>query len=335
MSIEISVCVPVYNVASYLQKCLESLASQTLASKAEFIFVNDCTTDNSMEILYDWKKNNGNLNILIINHEVNRGLAAARNTALHSAHGKYFVFMDSDDWVEPTYLEKLYCTAQEKDADIVACNCFIESISGSSEKQCLLVENSEANIKNLLEGKTTGWLWTKLFKRDLFFKNNIEWVEGINFFEDVLIDIKLYDKAKRISHIDIPLYHYNNLNQNSLTHNLNDSNCNQLIHAIQNIENYLYENNKLEIYDTELTIKKAYIKSWILKSSEHLKKEYVDLYKDIDFSAYKQISKNKRLLLFLARLNLYAILHFLRYSLRFYESIRFSLGLTRNIFRSR
>ena len=308
----LTVSIAAYNVEKYLGKFLESLALQTFCENIELIFVNDCTPDDSMSLVNDWKIKNNKFHIKIINHEKNKGLAAARNTALNVAKGKYIVFIDSDDWLEPDYLEQLYELAEKTDADIVGCDCFLETYRNTVIRKCFLCNTSELNIMNLLYGKTTGWLWVKLFKRDLFVQNNISWIEGIDLFEDVLIDVKLYDKSKKTEYTSIPLYHYNQLNLTSLTHELNDERCQQLINALKNIESYLISENKMDTYKKAYEVKQAYIKSWILRNCKNLRKEYLLLFKNKKLSKCNYLPFVRRFFLFLSEKNQYQAIFMLR-----------------------
>lgn len=103
---KISVVVPLYNVGSYVLRCLNSIINQTLVEEVECIIVNDCSTDKSLEIVNLRLSNYvGPISFHILHHEKNRGLAAARNTGLQAATGEYIIFIDSDDYCELTMLE--------------------------------------------------------------------------------------------------------------------------------------------------------------------------------------------------------------------------------------
>lgn len=119
--VRISVIVPIYNVKLYIERCVRSLMEQTLEN-IEFIFVNDCTPDDSMDILHyvleEYPKRREQ--IKIIEHETNRGISAVRNTGLKNATGQYIIYCDSDDWVEKNMYEKLLVKALETSADIVS-----------------------------------------------------------------------------------------------------------------------------------------------------------------------------------------------------------------------
>ena len=123
---KVSVIVPIYNVSRFIKRCVESLFNQTL-DDVEFIFVNDCTPDDSIDILKKVIADYPDRNTMIINHEVNKGLPAARNTGLKAASGDYIFHCDSDDFIEPTMLNDLYYTACDDNADIVWCDGILPS----------------------------------------------------------------------------------------------------------------------------------------------------------------------------------------------------------------
>ena len=106
---EVSIIIPIYNVEKYVAECLNSVISQTYDhSKIECIIVNDCTTDDSMDIVYEIiKKYDGGMSFIICRHEHNEGLSSARNTGIEVAKGNYIFFIDSDDYIYPNSLELL------------------------------------------------------------------------------------------------------------------------------------------------------------------------------------------------------------------------------------
>ena len=104
---KISVLIPVYNVENYVERCITSVLNQTMQEGVEVIIVNDCTPDRSMEIIRETLcvhlKKNG-MTVRIVEHKINRGLAAVRNTAMNYATGDYIIHIDSDDYIEPDLL---------------------------------------------------------------------------------------------------------------------------------------------------------------------------------------------------------------------------------------
>ena len=126
---KISIIVPVYNVEKYIARCLRSLFANTIIADCEVIIVDDCSLDNSMKVVADvldefpaFAKN-----VVLCSHDCNRGSAAARNTALLQVYGKYIICVDSDDWMESDYLEKLYAAAEKDNADVAMCDLYKET----------------------------------------------------------------------------------------------------------------------------------------------------------------------------------------------------------------
>ena len=118
--VTVSVIIPVYNASKYLERCINSLLSQTLAS-CEFIFVNDGCTDGSQQILEQFQLQDARVKII---HQENKGVSEARNEGLKIAQGTYIGFVDADDYVEHNFFDTLYQTAEAYQLDIVSCNYF-------------------------------------------------------------------------------------------------------------------------------------------------------------------------------------------------------------------
>lgn len=302
---KISILIPVYNVEQYIEKCLVSLFKNTIIKECEIIIVNDCSPDNSVKIIEEVLNRNPSMkeNVLLRSHNYNCGLAATRNTALLQAHGKYIICVDSDDWLEPDYLEKLYKKAEETNADIVGCDYFRE-YKGYSEN-CInpLNKNPRETLKDILSGKTLAFLWIKLFKRELFTKNDVLWVEGIDVTEDVVICSRLFSKAKTISYVNKPLYHYNLQNQTSLTASLNEKKISQIIIACNLLEKELTSDFE---YSIVIKQRKAFSKIWILLCAVDLKDEYFSLWNEERLYLTK-ISIKRKFVLFLCNLKLFFI----------------------------
>ena len=122
MHISISAIIPIYNVSKYIERCTRTLMEQSFQN-VEFIFVNDCTPDNSIEILRNTLRDYPHRHpfVKIINNPKNLGLAATRFVGMSEAKGDYVWHCDSDDWVEKDMLQKMYDKAIIEDADIVCC----------------------------------------------------------------------------------------------------------------------------------------------------------------------------------------------------------------------
>ncbi len=295
-SYSVSVCVPVYNVSKFIKQCAESLFNQTMAEDIQFIFVDDCTPDDSIAKLtevishYPLLKNN----IEIIHHNTNKGLAGARNTAFSKVKGKYFINADSDDWYEPDYISSLFSKAELCGADITGCDCFFERTDRSFIKKCPLPESSTDCLNGILRGQIQGWLWIKLFRTDFFKSNKISWVEGLNIWEDMLICTKAFFFASKISYIEKPLYHYNKMSD-SLVSSFSENKIRQIENVIKEMESFLKIKNIFDNYS--FTYLKLNTKIWLLFATCGKDRKYVSyLYKkeDIQKKVFSSFSLRDR-----------------------------------------
>ena len=194
---KVSVIIPVYNVEKYIERCAVSLFEQTLED-IEYIFVNDFTPDNSMDILegviqkYPKRINQ----IKIIQMAENSGQASARNTGFVNATGDFVIHCDSDDWVEVSMYEKLYAKAIDSKADIVVCDFFHETNYGAEIEHYESIYNP---FECLEYSKRPVWwtLWNRLVRRDLIDNSGISFVPEINYFEDMCYMMRLYYYATK------------------------------------------------------------------------------------------------------------------------------------------
>lgn len=206
---KVSVVVPIYNRESVIQLCIHSLFKQTL-SDLEYIFVDDGSKDRSIEVLkkiiikYPDRKNC----VKIIYQPENRGVAAARQIGIEHATGEYIIHCDTDDWIDLNTYELLYNKAKQEDADIVGCDIRHEYPDYHQDLHQHYADTLEENIRNLLEGTIFPSLCTSLTRRSLITENGITFPEGLNIAEDLLFNFQLYLKAKKITGISVPCYHY-------------------------------------------------------------------------------------------------------------------------------
>jgi glycosyltransferase involved in cell wall biosynthesis len=221
MEYKISVIVPVYKSENYIERCVRSLFEQTMDDGVEYIFVNDCTPDKSIEILhqvlalYPHRVHQ----VKIIHHETNKGISTVRNTGLLYASGNYIGWVDSDDWVDTTMFEKLYTVAEKNHSDIVWCDFYYSCIDYEVRQSQYCEENKTDYIKSLLVGTVHGALWCSITKKEIYIKHNINFPDGQNVMEDKLVMIKLLFFSKNIKYVPEAYYHYVKNNVNSLTMN--------------------------------------------------------------------------------------------------------------------
>ena len=214
---DISVLVPIYNVEKYIEECLVSLFEQTKTDGVEFILVNDCTPDNSMNIARRVIANYPNLTVRIIEHNINRGIAATRQTGLDAMTGEYTLQIDSDDWCELNMLEELYKRAKETDADILCCDAYRNDENGEFYMETPHFSKDGIKCAELiLDAKLQAPLWCKFIKRSLYIDNQISLVERVNLGEDQILSFHLFCVANNIHYLPKAFYHYRT-NPNSIT----------------------------------------------------------------------------------------------------------------------
>lgn len=200
----ISVVVPVYNTSIYLKECLESLIGQTYKD-LEIICINDGSTDNSLEILKEFQKKDNRIKIIT---QENQGLSAARNKGISEAKGEYISFIDSDDWIDLNFYEKLINALEEQNADIAAGNIIRTRKTYSKprvkyEKQ-IVAETFEEKIK-LCNIPKCCYVWNKIYKSSIV--KNFPFKTGA-YFEDVLwTPLILKNSNKMICIPDINYYY--------------------------------------------------------------------------------------------------------------------------------
>lgn len=249
----ISVVVPIYNAADYLQRCVQSLLGQTLGNM-EFIFVDDCSTDSSWALLtkltaqYPAHRNR----VKIVRHEKNWGSATARNTGLSYATGKYIGWVDADDWVEREMFEKMYHTIQSENADLVWCNFMMTFVDSHQEDKQQIGQDAKAYMLALIMGEMQGMLWNKLIKREIFSENHISFLDGSNLGEDRNVLIKVLFYCKTISHLAEPLYHYMQLNADSITRDIDPRRVYEEINNAQDVVDFLREKEAVWVGDADL-----------------------------------------------------------------------------------
>lgn len=224
----VSICVPIFGVEKYIERCAISLFEQTYQN-IEYIFVNDCTPDKSIDILeavierYPNRKSH----VRIINHEHNRGLAAARNTAVNAVDTEFLMHVDSDDWLETTTVELIINKIQETNSDIVSFGHF------RHYKEKILIKNpphfktAKDFCISLIKKEISVGVWGKLYRTSLYTDNKVSVKEGINMGEDYQVTPILAYYAKRIATLQIPLYHYNLLNEQSYVNSKTESKIQQ------------------------------------------------------------------------------------------------------------
>ncbi len=221
--LKVSIIIPVYNVEQYLDQCIESVAQQTYRN-LEIILVDDGSADRSGDICDRWGKQDSRI---IVIHQENRGVSAAREAGIHHVSGQYTMFVDSDDWIEPDTV--MTCLQQAEEQQFPECIIF-SYYKEFPEKQTEMHVMSEtqfmdeAAFKNKVHRRLFGLsdtelshpermenistCWGKMYKSDLIREGRFYDLEEIGSFEDGLFNIFALRNCRSGSYIDRPLYHY-------------------------------------------------------------------------------------------------------------------------------
>lgn len=213
---KLSIIVPVYNVEKYLPKCSESLTNQTLKD-IEIICVNDGSIDNSLAILKEFASKDSRIKIIDNQHQ---GVAKTRNTGIEQATGEYIGFVDSDDFIDIDFFEKLYNSATENNSDIAIASILKHKKFFNIYNAKYTKKETAISIQDKI--KLCGdkkhfffYAWNKIYKSSLIKNNNIEFSEG-QIYEDVVFAIRALYYSNKIISVSKTKYHYVE-HENSLT----------------------------------------------------------------------------------------------------------------------
>lgn len=221
---KLSVIVPIYNVAPFIERCVESLMRQTLDG-IEYIFVDDCSPDNSYDILMDVLSRYPQRqdDVRIIRHAVNRGLAQSRADGLDLARGEFITHCDSDDWVDETMYQKLYEKAKQDGSEIAICG--FKLVTPECEIPYLIDLDTAGTHEQMVRSYIRmiwNTVWDMIVHRDVYQRSGARPPVGIHFHEDFYLDIRLVASARKVSIVNESLYYYNQLNSGSIVHKRKD-----------------------------------------------------------------------------------------------------------------
>lgn len=208
----VSILIPCYNVEQYLPKCLDSVINQSYRD-LQIVLVDDGSKDNTLQIAQEYAAKDSRIEVY---HQENAGVATARNLLLSKIKGDYFLFVDSDDWIESDMVEFLVGKAIVHNADMVTCG----SVINGAEVKTDYIEktyNQIVAVEHFLYHKEfRGMLWNKLCKSSLLV-NRLRFNEDVSYGEDALFCWELLKMVNKVIFTDRLLYHYR-MNENSLSH---------------------------------------------------------------------------------------------------------------------
>lgn len=208
----ISVIIPIYKVEKYLDNCVKSVVEQTYKN-LDIILVDDGSTDTCPEICDRWAEEDNRIRVI---HKKNGGLSDARNSGINIAKGKYFVFVDSDDYISTDYIDEMY-KKMTADVDIVCTGYARVTDSGDILKKSHVINGTftrnEAMTELVENGVITTTAWGKIYRAELF--SDLKFDYG-KYHEDMYIMHKVLHRARKVSVIEKGVYYYR-VNNQSIT----------------------------------------------------------------------------------------------------------------------
>ena len=207
--IQVSIIIPVYNIEKYIKKCVKSLLEQTYQN-FEIIIINDGSTDRSGEICEQCKECDSRIKVI---HKNNTGVSEARNIGIQKAQGDFIVFVDGDDYVSGDYISILLEGILIDNVDLFCADFFIVN-EGNAVTHSLNTNESIVLSRNqaidMLGDKRyfQGYLWNKIFIRQVILDNNIFFHKDIKIWEDMLFCLEYIKCINRIGYIKKPIYYY-------------------------------------------------------------------------------------------------------------------------------
>lgn len=286
---QVSILVPIYRVENYIERCVRSLMEQTYPN-IQYVFVDDCSPDMSIfilkKVLCDYEKRIKY--IKIVSHLQNRGLAAARNSAIENATGSFVCHVDSDDYLERNAIELLVNEQIRSGADIVSCNSYMHTNNGIKQIIEPNYKNKEEMVCSLIRADINHTIWRRLINISLYRNNNVRAEEGCNQGEDWQVFPILTYYAQSFSKVNHCLYHYECTNQNShvlLTSNtVNEKLWAQDLRSMYIVKNFFYP--KGSVYKNAVTeMEKAFLFSYLFKSAYLNSRYHYNFYLEKIFSS--------------------------------------------------
>lgn len=305
----VSIIVPVYNAVMYIDRCVQSILSQTIR-EYEVILVNDGSSDGSLHLCQSYADAYDNITLI---SQDNSGVSAARNRGLSVAKGTYVMFVDSDDYMFPQMCEIMVNTIEEKNADLVVCGT-TETWGGLwAPERDVDYHTFDSFKKDFIEHFNSELLsppWNKIYRRELI-KDMFD--TSISFGEDLMFNLKYLKNCQRVSFIKSAPFYHEKANENSLVNRIYPSRLVEIEKVHSNVLAF-YESDNPKLHQKYIRDILVYFRA-ILKSkncSKRDKHEQLDIWAS---SAHLnkirvdglQINCKDKLLLRCVRLRMWAI----------------------------
>ena len=317
----ISIVIPVYGVEKYIEQCARSLFEQTYPN-IEYIFVNDCTQDSSMGVLFSVLADYPHREHLVkvIQHEENKGLAKTRYDGFLAAKGDYITSCDSDDWLDVKACELLVNKAESDNADIVVYGYHHYYSETKIINYSIFNHSSSDLLSDLFLGRLNPCIHTCIFKR-FFIDNDLIHAPAADMAEDLVFTVQLFYNAERISFLNQSLYYYRQ-NEKSISHSIDEkayfSRCEGLYKNTEQIIAYLRDRHIEDKYQHEIVHLKHVVKTMIMPvlyipaAFSLWRRLYPEIVPKVIFGG--MYSFRTRILYFLTAIGLYPFYHRIKYA---------------------
>lgn len=294
---KISVIVPIFNVAPYIQRCAKSLFEQTI-DDIEIIFIDDCSPDNSMALLNEEIERYRNflkekkIRVRESRMPSNGGQAAVRRQGLLLAEGDYVIHCDSDDWVDTSLYEEMYAEAVRVDADVVICPIRDEYVSkGITRPMEYLGDNCQDVLQNWYRNPVGMFSWNKLVKRKIYIAHDLLPFEGVNMWEDNGMMLRVFYFANKLAQTSNAVYHYNQANTSAMTNGYGRKAINQMISCARQLDIFFREKKDYKSFEKTNNAIKFLAKLNLVTSRFSWLKEFYSLFPESN-TAMSYIPKN-------------------------------------------
>lgn len=285
----VSICVPVYNVAPYIERCVRSIMEQDYQN-IEYIFVDDGSTDNSVQRLktvlteYPERKSMAH----IYHNDRNHGLAYTRRVTIEKASGEYITCVDSDDWIDTNYISALIQETMISQSDVIFSPCK-EHLT--SKTIVTFLDEVEDSYFNACVKDKVSHLWGKLIRRDLILEHSCFAPEGLDYLEDRIALLQISHYVSTVSHIDNAFYHYIHQPQ-SITAHKTDYHFDCLIRYWQEAEQLMREWGTWEQYASICQKQQVEDKIALMLhcNSNATRRQYANLYREYELKHLNGLS---------------------------------------------
>lgn len=282
MNSKISIIVPVFNSAKWLNKCIDSIIEQTY-NNIEIILIDDGSTDNSPEICDEYAKRDSRIRVI---HKKNEGVSIARNTGIDTSTGEYIKFVDSDDWIEKDCCEKLVNIIEKESVDLVICG--LNVFQNNKLLRNPHLENKKIDIREGFKeykyiNKIFAAPWNKLYKKEKILK---KFKEGQSLGEDLAFNLDYLKGIDKIYVTEYCLYNVQLDNENSLNRKFREDRFDIVIKLIQKEESFcnnMYNGNYEKVFFANMYIENlhAYLrqlaKMYNYKEYKEITHKYINL----------------------------------------------------------